>query len=369
MTHTKLLILPLIAVALFLGLSGIVVAQSDIPPPYAGIRNPFSWSDVSIQAAGKPLYQQFCAGCHGVKGNSIPASDFSASAYPGNMENQPDYYFWIFSEGRLEKGMPPFKSSLSEDQRWQVLTYLWSLGNGTSNTVTMQSVSLPKAEDLTFRLEAPEEAQVGESLLISASLIDKDGRPVANVPVKFFLKVDFFASGMAEIDEVFTNSQGIASVAFAPYVTGEVMLMATHKTGEGERVEALWTIRLKGDPARFHESKVGLPGGVGPPDLVLAPVADPRTKELGIAPPKILRIPGGLAFFPFTAYLAAVILVWGLYIRIMYQVVCIPLVVETDEVNTRLLPVAGVITIALTLALLVMILIAGPDSHPHLSFG
>jgi hypothetical protein len=102
---------------------------------------------------------------------------------------------------------------------------------------------------------------------------------------------------------------------------------------------------------------------------VLAPVADPRTKELGIAPPKILRIPGGLAFFPFTAYLAAVILVWGLYIRIMYQVVCIPLVVETDEVNTRLLPVAGVITIALTLALLVMILIAGPDSHPHLSFG
>jgi mono/diheme cytochrome c family protein len=105
-----------------------VHAQTEPPSPYAGLKNPFPWSDTAAQEAGKGLYQQSCSGCHGANGGSITRADFSAPDYAQSLEERPDLSFWILSEGRLDKGMPAYKSSLSEEQRWQTLTYLWSLG-------------------------------------------------------------------------------------------------------------------------------------------------------------------------------------------------------------------------------------------------
>ncbi len=130
MMKFRLLLIVLVITFFLWILATAVLAQeeTEVPTPYAGLRNPFSWSDTSAQEAGKALYQQSCSGCHGANGGNIARTDFSAADYPRSLEERPDLYFWILSEGELDEGMPPYKSSLSEEQQWQVLTYLWSLG-------------------------------------------------------------------------------------------------------------------------------------------------------------------------------------------------------------------------------------------------
>lgn len=112
-------------------LTTAVLAQGEEPPPpYAGLQNPFPWTDNATQAAGKEVYLRSCQGCHGAFGKNISLADFSATRYSNNLIQKPDYYFWLISEGRIDRGMPAYKAALSEKQRWQVLTYVWSLGQG-----------------------------------------------------------------------------------------------------------------------------------------------------------------------------------------------------------------------------------------------
>jgi len=111
-------------------LSTVVLAQGETPAPYTGLQNPFPWTDNVTQAAGKAIYQLSCQGCHGAPGNSISVADFSSSRYSNTLIDKPDFYFWTLSEGRLERGMPAYVDSLSANQRWQVLTYVWAIGAG-----------------------------------------------------------------------------------------------------------------------------------------------------------------------------------------------------------------------------------------------
>ena len=119
----------LLPVLCILVLTTIVLAQEAVPAPYTGLKNPFEWSDTSAQTAGKDLFQQSCLTCHGgggVEGRGV--MDFREPDYPKKLESEPDYYLWRVSEGIGATDMPLFKFSLSETQRWQVLTYIWSLG-------------------------------------------------------------------------------------------------------------------------------------------------------------------------------------------------------------------------------------------------
>ncbi len=146
MMKFKLLLIVLVVTFLLWVLATAVLAQeeTEVPAPYAGLKNPFPWSDAPAQEVGKELYQQSCSGCHGGSGDNLAGSDFSVVDYPKSLEERADLYFWILSEGMLDEGMPPYKSSFSEEQRWQVLTYLWSLGT----EVAPQEVTSPP-ESLT----------------------------------------------------------------------------------------------------------------------------------------------------------------------------------------------------------------------------
>lgn len=126
----KLKLLLGVSVAAFLAAisAAAVVAQEEVPPPYAGLKNPFKWDDPDVQASGKNVYKQSCLGCHGVKGSNLAQFDFSKLEYAAGLEGRPDYYFWVLSEGRMSQGMPGYKASLSEEQRWHLLTYMRSLG-------------------------------------------------------------------------------------------------------------------------------------------------------------------------------------------------------------------------------------------------
>lgn len=94
-------------------------------------KNPIPVNDASL-AAGKALYTTNCYNCHGKKGKGdgpksadIPISpkDFTKEQFQKQSDGS---LFWKISEGR--KPMPSFKKDLTDDQRWQVINYVRTLG-------------------------------------------------------------------------------------------------------------------------------------------------------------------------------------------------------------------------------------------------
>jgi mono/diheme cytochrome c family protein len=87
-------------------------------------RNPLE-SDPDATAAGRKLFEQHCAECHGntaeggKKAPNLRAEEVQ-EATPGTL-------FWILTNGVVRRGMPVW-SKLPEPQRWQIVTYLKSLG-------------------------------------------------------------------------------------------------------------------------------------------------------------------------------------------------------------------------------------------------
>jgi mono/diheme cytochrome c family protein len=108
--------------------------DAKVPSSYAEIskapekartkRNPLE-KDPQAPAAGRILFEQHCAECHGdaaeggKKGPSLKAPEIQ-NAEPGAI-------FWVLTNGVVRKGMPVW-SKLPEPQRWQLVTYLKSLG-------------------------------------------------------------------------------------------------------------------------------------------------------------------------------------------------------------------------------------------------
>lgn len=94
-------------------------------------KNPVAANDASI-AAGKTIYTINCYNCHGKKGKGdgpksadIPISpkDFTKEQFQKQTDGS---LFWKISEGR--KPMPSFKKDIPEEQRWQVINYVRTLG-------------------------------------------------------------------------------------------------------------------------------------------------------------------------------------------------------------------------------------------------
>ncbi len=83
---------------------------------------------------GETLFQQRCVQCHGEQGKGDgplaeqlpgPPPDFTAPDYAANMS--PQDIFDVITQGRMDKMMPPWGEQLSEDERWNLTAYVWSL--------------------------------------------------------------------------------------------------------------------------------------------------------------------------------------------------------------------------------------------------
>jgi mono/diheme cytochrome c family protein len=117
------------AALIFLGTTFLITPlQSQQPtfrnaPASAGqMKNPYA-SNAGAAAAGKKLYTQDCAQCHGNHQQGMgpaPALDSALvrKANPGEL-------FWFISMGKLTSGMPGW-SNLPKQQRWQLVTFLQS---------------------------------------------------------------------------------------------------------------------------------------------------------------------------------------------------------------------------------------------------
>jgi mono/diheme cytochrome c family protein len=357
MTKMKLLIGATIALVLGVFFVGVVAAQEVPPPPYAGLKNPFAWDDAAAQTAGKTIYQQSCLGCHGVKGDGVRQSNFSAADFGDHLEQQPDVHFWLLSEGRLNQGMPPFKAPLSEEKRWQVLTYIRLLGKASS---TAPPASQPAPEAGSLALTVPEQGRPGEVLTLTATLLDNQGQPIQNETVNFLISADFFATAQMGIGEATTNDRGVAVVEYIPRLSGERNISARYRS-----VEAVGTITLAESEERFYEPEAGIKLPALGPRVFVGPQSALHLGEMGAAPTSALYLPGGVLSW-LLLVVAAIVLVWFSYFRVMRQISGIPIAGDIREIDTRLVPRMGLIYVVTLGILLALKLVIGPYSHFHL---
>ncbi len=126
--HTVLIFAAIMSACAVLWLAPSSAAQNsgfrNAPPSAAETKNPYT--SASAAAAGKKLYAQNCAQCHGSNLRGIgpaPALDSTSvrSAKPGEL-------FWFITKGKLESGMPSW-ANLPQQQRWQIVTFLQSQDN------------------------------------------------------------------------------------------------------------------------------------------------------------------------------------------------------------------------------------------------
>ena len=90
--------------------------------------NPFGWEDAQAIAAGQSIYASRCATCHGPDGKGeLPGTpDFSSAEFLTELLDDPGGQFCAVTSGAGI--MPSFDQTLTPEERWQVLTYLASLG-------------------------------------------------------------------------------------------------------------------------------------------------------------------------------------------------------------------------------------------------
>lgn len=106
------------------------VAPPPAPPEYADKHMPPEyWNNPDVIAEGKAIYtgQQNidvnCASCHGKDGKPVKAGarDFRRADWMTLYSDS--VWFWRISEGVKGTKMKPWKSKLSEDERWKVLAF------------------------------------------------------------------------------------------------------------------------------------------------------------------------------------------------------------------------------------------------------
>ena len=346
-----------LAALFMLLLATSVMAQGEAPPPYAGMKNPFPWDDSSAQAAGLSAYRQSCLGCHGVSGDNLAQADFSKADFTQALQAKPDFYLFVLSEG--QGGMPAFKSSLSEQQRWQVLTYLGSLSAAAASTPTAP----PIAEGVKgiLRLAAPEKAAASQPVTFKATFEDGQGKPVANIPVKFFLSVNLFTTGLAEIGHAVTDSQGVAVLEYTPRQKGQLAVVAQYGTNEARAA-----VDVNQGVEFVYESEAGLLfPAVGGVSGIIFPKSGLDLGETSNAPVSAFRLPGGIFSWVFIL-VAIVAMIWATYFRVVYQIFRIPIVNETHGINTRLIPMLGLALVASVGVGLVLKLLISPYTHLHI---
>jgi cbb3-type cytochrome c oxidase subunit III len=92
-------------------------------------------SDAASIAAGKKLYDDNCAECHGESGKGDgPRAPYSNPEPPNLTDAEWKYgssdgdIFTIIQNGAKDTDMPSFKKDIPEQQTWHVVNYVKSLG-------------------------------------------------------------------------------------------------------------------------------------------------------------------------------------------------------------------------------------------------
>jgi mono/diheme cytochrome c family protein len=109
----------------------------EAPDEFALLTNPFA-GDAAAIAAGKVIFETSCATCHGPEGAGDGPTAEALDPKPATLADgammhdlSDGYLFWRVSKGGtmepFNSAMPPWETGLTEEQRWQVISYVRSL--------------------------------------------------------------------------------------------------------------------------------------------------------------------------------------------------------------------------------------------------
>lgn len=105
------------------------------PEKARGRVNPLE-NDAEAVAAGRLLFADHCAECHGEKAQGGSGRKKGPSLRAPEVQNAaPGAIFWLLSNGVVRKGMPVW-SRLPEPQRWALVRFIKSLGVAEDGPVT-----------------------------------------------------------------------------------------------------------------------------------------------------------------------------------------------------------------------------------------
>ncbi len=106
-----------------------------VDPQYAALRNPLPGSPANL-AAGKMLFEQNCAVCHGAAGLGDGPGAKGLDPAPAVLAGlarmrigSDGFFFWTIAEGGIQfkSAMPPFKGTLKDEDIWKIVIYLRTL--------------------------------------------------------------------------------------------------------------------------------------------------------------------------------------------------------------------------------------------------
>lgn len=100
-----------------------------IPPEFAEKANPLG---AGAAADGAKVFQSNCVACHGETGAGDGVASQSLDPKPANLAELSqqvgdDYLFWRISTGKPGTSMVAWKGILTDEQVWQVVTFIRTL--------------------------------------------------------------------------------------------------------------------------------------------------------------------------------------------------------------------------------------------------
>jgi mono/diheme cytochrome c family protein len=102
---------------------GVWLQIARAPIKMRSAKNPYEGQQGAV-AAGKKLFRQHCAECHGDDATGAHGPNLRS---PGVQNATPGELAWFLRNGNLVRGMPPW-AGIPDERRWQIVTYLKSLG-------------------------------------------------------------------------------------------------------------------------------------------------------------------------------------------------------------------------------------------------
>lgn len=138
------LVIIIVLLTVFLTACSFSLAEDITPPPYYVSPTPQPTLGVLYPtgspspARGKSIFEVNCAPCHGSDGlgngpeaASLPVTIPAIGLQDIASQSNPASWYTVITQGRMDRDMPPF-SMLSDAERWDVLSYVYSLSNTPS---------------------------------------------------------------------------------------------------------------------------------------------------------------------------------------------------------------------------------------------
>ncbi len=105
-------------------------APAPTPPPPRGSAappvNPFN-GRTDVVPAGRSVFNQHCSHCHAPNAQSPEPSRDLRRLKRRYGDQRTEVFYTTITAGRVTKGMPPWGQALSNDEIWQVWTFLESI--------------------------------------------------------------------------------------------------------------------------------------------------------------------------------------------------------------------------------------------------